>query len=301
MPGVELATTTDALLDNARRMHAVREALRGVDRVHAWSARSFELARWLGARLKVPACGTMHDHPAAAFHGRVRRAIMRWAAGGFGELACVSDAVARACREARYRCPLKVIHNGMRDHPVARRDAPAVRIGFLGMYATWKGFDIVADWMRKLDRPGVRWQLYGEAAEASRAAATALAREKPEAVRLMGNRPREEIFGDLDVLVHASTRFDPLPTVLIEAAQAGLPVVAASLGGAPEIVEAGATGFLFDPRDPASGLGALRRLVDHPALRSQVGRRARARYEEQFPVSRMVSRYRELWKSAQTR
>jgi len=84
----------------------------------------------------------------------------------------------------------------------------------------------------------------------------------------------------------------------LEAAEAGVPVVASSLGGAGEIVVHGETGFLFDPAAPDVGLAHLRRLAADPGLRAQLGAAARMRFERLFRTERMVEAYAGFWKAA---
>ncbi len=112
----------------------------------------------------------------------------------------------------------------------------------------------------------------------------------PRFFEYMGECPREKIFREIDILVHTSTLFDPLPTVLIEAARAGIPCIASSNGGAAEIVEDGISGLLFDPAYPGEGLEKMKRLLD-PDLRDEMGTKARKIFEKRFQVERMVGEY----------
>ena len=101
--------------------------------------------------------------------------------------------------------------------------------------------------------------------------------------------------GAIDVLLHASIEFDPYPTVLLEAARAGIPAVASNLGGSPEIITDGVNGFLFSPRDAGLGFQRLQLLASDPALRHRMGAAARRRFETEFGVGRMVDDYLALW------
>jgi glycosyltransferase involved in cell wall biosynthesis len=59
--------------------------------------------------------------------------------------------------------------------------------------------------------------------------------------------------------------------VLLEAAAAGLPSVAAEAGGAPELVRPGETGLLVPPNDARAFAEALGALLGDPILRSRLG------------------------------
>lgn len=73
---------------------------------------------------------------------------------------------------------------------------------------------------------------------------------------------------------------------VLEAMAAGLPVVATSVGGLPEIVLEGETGFLVPPATPAALAERIERLARAPELRARMGDRGRARALGQFSAER---------------
>jgi glycosyltransferase involved in cell wall biosynthesis len=68
-----------------------------------------------------------------------------------------------------------------------------------------------------------------------------------------------------------------LPNVVKEASASALPIVATKVGGIPEIVEDGATGFLVPARDVDALREAIKTLVRDAELRSRFGMEARRR------------------------
>ncbi len=108
----------------------------------------------------------------------------------------------------------------------------------------------------------------------------------PDALR------REYALADLFVL---PSHLEPFGIVLLEAMAAGLPVVATSVGGIPEVVQGGLTGLLVPPRDPSALARALDTLVADPQLRSQFGDRGRTRAEE-FSWPRLIPKFLELFR-----
>src|SRR5260370_35467900 len=72
-----------------------------------------------------------------------------------------------------------------------------------------------------------------------------------------------EYYGAADALVLASTR-EGWPNVLLEAMACGTPVIAARVGGTPEIVTAPAAGVLFETRTAEVLAGAVRKLLECP-------------------------------------
>ncbi len=80
-----------------------------------------------------------------------------------------------------------------------------------------------------------------------------------------------------------SSRWEGLPYTIIEAMMAGLPVVATKVGGVPELVEDGVTGFLVPPKDPEALAQALQKLIDGPELRKKMGRAGREKALKNSP------------------
>lgn len=142
-----------------------------------------------------------------------------------------------------------------------------------------------------------------------------------EQVHLLGFREdAPTLMRDLDVLLHPAIR-ESLGNVLIEAGLAGVPAVATNVDGIPEVIVDGETGVLISATEPAVFIPApsatalpafvvdgethrLRRplgpapqaladavvaLLDEPARRAELGRRARQRIHEHFGMDRYVS------------
>ena len=89
-----------------------------------------------------------------------------------------------------------------------------------------------------------------------------------------------------------------MPVALMEAAACGLPAVATAVGGVPELVEDGVTGFVTAPGD-VDGFGrALERLLCKPDLAARMSTAARQRAEERFSLRRQVDRLLQVWSEA---
>jgi glycosyltransferase involved in cell wall biosynthesis len=86
---------------------------------------------------------------------------------------------------------------------------------------------------------------------------------------------REHLRGDRIFVL--PSRYEGSPNVIIESMAMGLPVVATAVGGVPDLVVDGETGFLVDPSDPAMLVRCLSRLYADSGLRREMGRKARDR------------------------
>jgi glycosyltransferase involved in cell wall biosynthesis len=85
-----------------------------------------------------------------------------------------------------------------------------------------------------------------------------------------------------------------LPLALLQAMAAGLPCVAARIGGIPEILT-GDCGLLVQPGDVHSLSDAMKRLIDEPSLAVKLGVAARSRVSSSFSLSHCADEHIRLW------
>lgn len=94
------------------------------------------------------------------------------------------------------------------------------------------------------------------------------------------------VYQQSDILVLTSD-FEGTPNVVLEAMASGLAVVATSVGGVPEIIRDGDTGYLVPPQDGEVLTERLLALIDNPCLRYELGRRGRKYVESFHSVNRL--------------
>jgi colanic acid/amylovoran biosynthesis glycosyltransferase len=113
-----------------------------------------------------------------------------------------------------------------------------------------------------------------------------------ERVRFLGALPHEQVLAWMRkaamlVLpsVRTSTgRVEGLGMVLLEAAATGVPAIGSNIGGIPEGIDDGRTGFLTPEKDVDALARRMADLFDDPALRREMGARARAFVAERFDI-----------------
>jgi glycosyltransferase involved in cell wall biosynthesis len=147
--------------------------------------------------------------------------------------------------------------------------------------------------------PEARVLVVGDRHEARRAALEAAVDRLRlrDMVQFLGHREDVPLLlAASDVFVMPSVR-EGFPMALLEAGAAGLPAVASSVGGIPEIVSDGVTGVLVPPHDHGALADAVRLLFRDPARMRSMGDAARRRVTARFALQATVSRMQNLYLS----
>lgn len=84
---------------------------------------------------------------------------------------------------------------------------------------------------------------------------------------------------------------DNCPMVVLEAMAAGVPVVAARIGGVPDLIEEGVTGLFCDPGSAASMAAAVERLLDDAAMRVRMRDAAQVIARQRFHPTIIAQRH----------
>lgn len=216
-----------------------------------------------------------------------------------------------AARAARRPLPGVVVPPGVdteRFRPIDAGESIAVRRAFglheerplvLGVsrLVPRKGFDVLVDAVAGL--PDVQLAIAGGGRDRRRLEARAAKHELGGRVRFLGRVPD----GVLAPLVASADVFampcrdrwlgleaEGFGIVFMEAAAAGVPVVAGRSGGSHEAVVDGTTGFVVDGRSAREVRRAVVQLVADPELRERMGNAARVRAVNEFSYDRLVER-----------
>lgn len=114
-------------------------------------------------------------------------------------------------------------------------------------------------------------------------------------VLFMGYRPDvPALLPGLDAYVNSSV-FEGISLTILEAMAARVPLVATRVGGTPEIVSDGQTGWLVPARSPSEMTAALRRILEDPATARSVAAGGRQRVEREFSIEQMVGQYAAIY------
>jgi glycosyltransferase involved in cell wall biosynthesis len=105
----------------------------------------------------------------------------------------------------------------------------------------------------------------------------------------------DQIFAASDIAILTSDN-EGIPLTLIQAAQAGLPIVATNVGSISDIVINESTGYLTET-NAAEMADAIEKLVRDPQLRQMMGAAGKARAERYFSLDRMIKDHSDLYQS----
>jgi glycosyltransferase involved in cell wall biosynthesis len=143
--------------------------------------------------------------------------------------------------------------------------------------------------------PGTRLAIAGEGSELQALEELTNALQISERVHLLGLRADvDRVLRSADVFCQPSLS-EGLPLSIIEAMAWGLPVVATRVGGIPEVVDEGGTGYLVPPGDPAALARGIERVLSEPLRAEELGRSAMQRAHADFSLEKMVDAYVNLY------
>ena len=175
----------------------------------------------------------------------------------------------------------------------------ATEVVYVGEFRHIKGADILIEAVARLRAGGkpVTLTLAGDGEETGTLHALCERLELGSAVRFIGHVPARFGFAKGQLLVVPS-RGDSMPYVVIEAAAAGVPMIAANVGGIPEIFGPCKDG-LVRPNDPEALAQAIAAALDDPARSEERAKLLRERvllnFSQRAMVEGVLAAYREAF------
>jgi len=224
---------------------------------------------------------------------------------------CVSDAVKQVVmeRERVGEDRIVVIRNGVETLPDAGAEAAEIRKEFgigedhlvVGMVANFnrsvKGVSLFLDAVPEIVKavPAARFLLIGRGKEEKTLRDKARTMGIEPYVRFAGYRKDiHRCYAIMDI--SALTSFsEGLSITLLESMRCGVPVVATRVGGNPEVVVEGETGYLVPPGDVSSFASRTVTLLLDRELRKKMGVEGSRRVERHFLLRDVAKRYEEIY------
>lgn len=216
------------------------------------------------------------------------------------EVLVVSQAVARVMHARS----VTVVRPGVdtarfsnRGQSVERRDPV---IGTLGRLVPVKGIASLLNAFREVyeQLPDARLEIAGDGPELDALQHRTQVLGLDAAVSFLGwaDRP-EDLFARWAVFAQPSV-WDAAPGAVLQASASGLPVVASNVGGIPEMVQDGRTGYLVTPGDTAEFARVLLATLKNTAERKALGDAGRKWVEAEFTREEMIQKILSIYERA---
>jgi len=119
-------------------------------------------------------------------------------------------------------------------------------------------------------------------------------------VKLVGRVPFSDIpafYSVSDIVVFPSIWQEPFGRVAIEAMAAGKPVVASNVGGIPDIIEHGKTGYLVNPFDLETWKNSIIKLIENENLRESIGKEGK-KVARKYDANSVVKEITKIYEDA---
>ena len=282
---------------------------RRVDLLHVNSYVPGNYARLAAALMQVP---IVIDHWHGFTRFNVKRRLICRLLGRFTDL---SLAVSRGVRDYLVSqggldpAKVRVVANGVdvaaidsaRPGPLVRRELGLPEsspvIGLVGRLDHWgKGHKELFEAMAILkERHPVHALIVGGGRRIDEIKALAASLGLAGEVHFLGTRRDvPDLLNAMDIFVLPS-HSEGVSLALLEAMAAGLPVIATSVGGTPEVVMDGENGLLIPPRDAEALAGALARLLEAPDFAKKLGANARRHVREHYSLDRLGREINEIY------
>ena len=252
-------------------------------------------------RVYTPHGGSLHyplNTAKGAFYSRLERALMNRTDLFLFESAFARDRYQRMIGKPSglVRCVFNGVTASEFDSITVAEDA--TDIVYVGEFRHIKGADLLIDAVARLRADGkpVTLTLGGDGEETATLKAQVQRLNLHEAVRFIGHVNARFGFSKGKVLVVPS-RGDSMPYVVIEAAAAGIPMVAANVGGIPEIFGSH-TDALFAPNIVGAMADSIEMALDHPEAARERAKSLRERIFLHFSQKAMVDGVLEGYRAA---
>ncbi len=167
-------------------------------------------------------------------------------------------------------------------------------LGYLGRIEHVKGVELLLEAVSAMSPSGIRLLIGGGGDPAY--VDGLKARFAAPNIEFLGVVAPTSVFSRIDILVVPSLWEEPLTRVIAEAYAAGVPVAVSRIGGMPEIVDEGVTGYVFE----ANGADAIRAMLEGLPKRPLSAPElvaARVRKSESFSVQAVFDRHHQLWRN----
>lgn len=202
---------------------------------------------------------------------------------------------------------IAIIPNGVAQRPRSLSRAEAKKkfhlenptVGFVGRLEHVKRPDLFIETARRIAQqvPGIQFVIAGSGRQEQLLQQLVTSCGMEQQIKFLGHcSESNELLRALDLLLVTSDE-EGLPMVVLEAMAAGTPVVARAVGGIPEVITHGQTGWLVQNHDPSALANVCIRVLRDRSLRERITTAARTLVEARFSAKSNADRMLEIYRS----
>jgi glycosyltransferase involved in cell wall biosynthesis len=269
------------------------------------------LGRISARRARIPVVavsrGWTYQSPRVRFYEFLDRVNLRW----MDRVVCVSEGQAAKVRNARVRVDrIVTIPNSIQPTRFSRPDSTALEeltrlfpipvnrvVGAAGRLSPEKGFEVLVDTAALIAQRDhtVGFVLFGDGELRTVIEKRVTEHALHDRFVLAGFRSDLDRFlPHLDLLVQSSYT-EGMPNVVLEALAAGVPVVATAVGGTPEILDEGLSGYLVPAGDPHIMADRILTVLSDTEHRRALGSHGKQRVQRDFSFETQAIAYARLF------
>jgi glycosyltransferase involved in cell wall biosynthesis len=243
--------------------------------------------------------------PASGLRRLLKKALLR----RYSRVFCISDFVLR-CLEAEgvwpntsactYFINSNRFHRDDETRSRVRKEFDVVGrfvVLVVAQLVEWKGIDVLLRALTRLPVHIVAW-IVGDGPDAERLKERSVTLRVEDRARFFGHQADvSRYMQGADCLICPTLWAEAVGLVNLEALACELPVIGSKVGGIPQFVADGRSGFLFPPGDDAELANRIRHLAENPEGCRRMGSEGRRVIIEQFSSEKRLGEYLDLYRS----
>lgn len=250
-----------------------------------------QLYSWVAAKKnKLPLIFTQHGFTPRS----VKQYIYMWTSillcktSAVKNIVCVAKSI--AAMHSKFNVAenkIQIIANGLPSKEITKPDQTQSIVGFIGRLSMEKGPDLFINAVIPVLKKNQARQavVLGDGPLYDNLDSEIMNHGLSTQIKLLGYQENvNEWLTQLSVLV-ISSRTEGTPMVLLEAMQAGIPVVAFAVGGIPDVIENNQTGLLAEALDTQELTDCIEKILENPVFAQEMADKAQKRQSSHYDLN----------------